>query len=223
MDIYSRRAVLESVIDKCNAVRSANPGTYLNITSGTVEFQDTGQGPNPYLDIQAETSIAGQGDEPSIPVVVTVKGYPVKLEMTVTLSSPDHPEYTEAQLIELLSVGQLTSGSFGSFTRNDPTRQALSSELMGQLVGQLPWIDRVQLDGQLGGTSPMRINLRPIVQPQWSLIYSQDLAASPDREVAVRYRLSNLLFLNAAADRRRNEQGLPADTYSLDLKLRFEY
>ena len=35
VDIYSRRAVLESVIDKCNAVRSANPGTYLNITSGT--------------------------------------------------------------------------------------------------------------------------------------------------------------------------------------------
>lgn len=199
----------------------------LNITSGTVEFQDTGQGPNPFLDIEAETEMAGQGDEPSISVVVTVKGYPAKQEMTVTLSSPSHPEYTEAQLIELLSVGQLTSGSFGSFTANDPTRQALSSELMSQverqLVGQLPWIDRVQLDGQLGGTSPMRINLRPIVQPQWSLIYSQDLAASPDREVAVRYRLSNLLFLNAAADRRRNEQGLPTDTYSLDLKVRFEY
>ncbi|HTY58059.1 MAG TPA: alpha-galactosidase, partial [Bacteroidota bacterium] len=35
VDIYSRRAVMESVIDKCNAVRKANPATYLNITSGT--------------------------------------------------------------------------------------------------------------------------------------------------------------------------------------------
>jgi hypothetical protein len=35
VDIYSRRAVLESVIDKCNAVRGANPRTFLNITSGT--------------------------------------------------------------------------------------------------------------------------------------------------------------------------------------------
>jgi len=35
VDIYSRRAVLESVIDKCNAVRRANPKTFLNITSGT--------------------------------------------------------------------------------------------------------------------------------------------------------------------------------------------
>jgi hypothetical protein len=33
--IFSRRAVLESLIDKCNAVRAANPGMFLNITSGT--------------------------------------------------------------------------------------------------------------------------------------------------------------------------------------------
>lgn len=33
--IYSRRAVLESVIDLCRAVREKNPATFLNITSGT--------------------------------------------------------------------------------------------------------------------------------------------------------------------------------------------
>jgi hypothetical protein len=33
--IYSRRAVLESVIKSCEAVRRATPGVYLNITSGT--------------------------------------------------------------------------------------------------------------------------------------------------------------------------------------------
>ena len=32
---HSRRAVLESVIDKCKAVRAINPNTFLNITSGT--------------------------------------------------------------------------------------------------------------------------------------------------------------------------------------------
>ena len=35
VDLYSRRAVMESVIDKCSAVRGANPNTFLNITSGT--------------------------------------------------------------------------------------------------------------------------------------------------------------------------------------------
>ena len=33
--IFSRRAVMESVIEKCIAVRALNPNTYLNITSGT--------------------------------------------------------------------------------------------------------------------------------------------------------------------------------------------
>jgi hypothetical protein len=33
--IYSRRAILDSVIAKCKAVRAINPSTYLNITSGT--------------------------------------------------------------------------------------------------------------------------------------------------------------------------------------------
>jgi hypothetical protein len=33
--IFSRRAVLESLIEKCNAVRAGNPGMFLNITSGT--------------------------------------------------------------------------------------------------------------------------------------------------------------------------------------------
>ena len=35
VDIYSRRAVLQSVMDKCRAVRAINPETFLNITSGT--------------------------------------------------------------------------------------------------------------------------------------------------------------------------------------------
>jgi len=35
IDIYSRRAVMQSVIEKCEAVRKENPEIFLNITSGT--------------------------------------------------------------------------------------------------------------------------------------------------------------------------------------------
>ncbi len=35
IDIYSRRAVMESVIDMCKSVRRKNPNMFLNITSGT--------------------------------------------------------------------------------------------------------------------------------------------------------------------------------------------
>ncbi len=35
IDIYSRRAIMESVVSWCNAVREKDPATFLNITSGT--------------------------------------------------------------------------------------------------------------------------------------------------------------------------------------------
>jgi hypothetical protein len=35
VDVYSRRAVMESVIDKCRAVREKKPDIFLNVTSGT--------------------------------------------------------------------------------------------------------------------------------------------------------------------------------------------
>jgi len=35
VELYSRRAILESVIEKCKAVRETDPSVYLNITSGT--------------------------------------------------------------------------------------------------------------------------------------------------------------------------------------------
>ena len=47
LDIYSRRAVMESLADMCRAVRRVNPAIFLNITSGTwlspwwVRFADT--------------------------------------------------------------------------------------------------------------------------------------------------------------------------------------
>jgi hypothetical protein len=213
-------------------------GTYrlfnrnLRITSGTVTFEDTGQGPNPKLEVEAETTIPilESENDNSIQVILTVTGYPAKKEMEVSLTGidDDGKSYSEAELIERMSLGQIQSAEFGTFSSADPTRQALSSELMGQierqLVGQLPWADRVQLEGEFGSSDPMKINVRTIVQPQWSVLYSQELSTSPEREVSVRYRLSNLLFLNAAVDRAGQEkEGVPLETYTLDLKLRFEY
>ena len=199
----------------------------LRITSGTVTFHETGKGPDPEFDIQAETEIPGSGDEPPVQVELHVTGHPARKELQVDLSSPDPRGYSSDQLVELLSVGQLSNPELGTFSASDPTRQAISSELIEQieqnLVRQLPWIDRVQLEGEFGGQDPMRINFRPIVQPQWSVVYAQELGASPDREVSLRYRLSNLLFLNAAVDREKGENNLMRDTYSLDLKLRIEY
>ncbi len=195
------------------------------LTEGRVEFEDTGVGPVPVLDIQGMTQIPGPEDEGPVHIRVDVTGTPEQLE--VALSSPNRPDYSQEQLIELLSVGQLGSPEFGRFTAGDPTRQYLEAELMSQverqLIQQLPWVSRVQITGGLSAAEPVRINVRPIVQPQWSLNYSQELTSDPWREVSLNYRLSNRLFLNAAMDRREMEDRLPQDTYSLDLRLRIEY
>lgn len=207
-------------------------GTYrifnraVQVTSGTIEFEDTGSGPRPVLDIQAQIEIAQAEGEPLV-IEISIKGRPPEpLDIALT-SANTNTQYSEAQLIELLSVGQLASSEFGSFTAADPTRQYLSSELLNQverqLVGQLPWADRVQLRGEFGGADPMWVNVRPIVEPQWSLNYAQELSASPGREVSLNYRLSNLFFVNAGVERKKNETNLPQDTYNLDLKFRIEY
>jgi len=200
----------------------------LRITSGTVRFEDTGKGPDPYFDIQAETEVTGPDDK-VVPVTLHVTGYPARKELEVALSSSGNAAYTEAELIELMSLGQLTSREFGTFGQADPTTQALSSELVGQverqLVSQLPWADRIQLEGQLNDPASLRFSVRPIVQPQWSVGYSQGLSATDDREVSLRYRLSDLLFLNAQVEHRQHQSGepVPIDAYSLDLRFRVEY
>lgn len=195
------------------------------VTGGSVEFEDTGTGPHPVLEVQAMTQIPGPEDEGPVQIRIDVSGTPEQLD--VVLSSPNRPDYSQEQLIELLSVGQLGSPEFGRFSAGDPTRQYLEAELMSQverqLIQQLPWVSRVQITGGLSAAEPVRINVRPIVQPQWSLNYSQELTSDPWREVSLNYRLSNLLFLNAAMDRREMEDRLPQETYSLDLKLRIEY
>jgi len=205
------------------------------ITSGTVEFEDTGRGPKAILDVEAEITVPGVNTDEPVQVVIHVAGTPGTEDLQVSVSSPNRPDYTQAQLIELLSVGQLGVGALassqsrvGTFSRGDPTRQYLGTELLGQverqLVSYLPMADRVQILGEIGGAEPLWINLRPIVRPQWSVNYAQELSDDPGREVGVRYRLSNLLFLTGSFERRLTGlEGVPRDNYSLDLKVRVEY
>lgn len=198
------------------------------IDSGTIEFQDIGKGPNPVFDVVASSEVTVEGVDGPVEVQVEVKGSPVQQDLQVVMSSPNHPELTDADLMTSLSAGQLGRGGTQAGTARTLAtgRQFLGNELLSQmetqLVSQLPLADRVQITGEFGGQQPMRINLRPIVRPQWSVNYAQDLAANPGRQVAVRYRLSNLFFLNSVFDR-VPINGLPEDKYSLDLKFRVEY
>ncbi len=200
------------------------------VTQGTVTFTDKGIGPYPTFDVTAETEIpwATADGQQTITVDCHVTGTPPD-QLQVALSSPTSAEYTQAQLTSMLSWGQVTNAPLTQLNTSNPVGQYVGSELVGQierqLVSELPLADRVQLEGEIGGQQPLRIDVRPIVMSQWSLDYAQDLTTNtqPDRQVSLRYWLSNLFFLNAGLERKAGDAGVPLDTYSLDLKVRFEY
>jgi hypothetical protein len=206
----------------------------LRITEGTVEFLDTGTGPYPVLDISAETEIVADipdsdGQE-NVRIEVKVQGSPVPDEgLEVTLSSPTHREYSQEDLVDLLTIGQLRSGAFATGRASDPARGFITGQVLNslerELIREAPWLDVVEVSGGTAASDPIVISLRAVTEPQWSLRYSQELASTSGQEVALTYRISNLFFLNAAADRNRGGEtvGTANETYTLDFRLRVDY
>jgi len=192
-----------------------------DVTGGNVTFEDDQTGRLPSLDIQAETDVTDPVTGDPIVIEVSVSGSVLRPE--VTLTSSDGRD--ESEIVELLTVGQ--AGRVGSFGSADPTVAYGAAEIFGQVEQQilqgLPWFDRVRIVDGLAADEPWRVELRFNVNRQINVSYQQALDTVDDREIGVRYRLSELLFLNAGVDQ-RNESGQTAEeTYSLDLRFRVEY
>lgn len=205
----------------------------LRITEGTVEFLDTGTGPYPILDIRAQTEVVTtdvSGDRSETVVIeVQVQGSPVPGDgLEVTLSSPTHRDKSQEDLVDLLTIGQVESarraGSASEPARGLITGQVLNS-LERELITEAPWLDVVEVSGGTTVSDPIVISLRAITEPTWSLRYSQELASASGQEVVLTYRISNLFFLNAGADRKRGGEtvGTANETYNLDFRLRVDY
>lgn len=198
-----------------------------SITSGTVEFRDMGRGPEPILDIVAETSVtdAGAGGEAAQDVTVAIHATGPILGLELDFSSM--PEKSQDQIIELLSLGRLTDPTTGNLGVADPSRQYLFTELVSQIESQISQlIAPLQNVSVQPGATPgeaWKLNVRQTVMPQVSLAYSRELEETADEEINLRYNLRGKLYLNAGLERRQSNAGTATDRYSLDLKLRFEY
>ena len=161
-------------------------------------------------------------------VKIDVDGSPLPGEaLTIVVSSPTHPDYTQEDLIDLLTIGQLKSSEFATGSSADPARGFLTGQVLNQLERELireaPWLDVVDVRGGTDPNDPIVISFRAITEPQWSVRYSQELSAHPGREVSLSYRISNLFFLNASADQKEDDLGSSAETYSLDFRVRYEF
>ncbi|MFH1144114.1 MAG: translocation/assembly module TamB domain-containing protein [Candidatus Eisenbacteria bacterium] len=206
-------------------------GTYrllnnvFTILDGTVEFRDTGAGPDLTIDVDAETNVTvvGSDDTAGENVVVTVhvSGKPEELE--VTLSSV--PPLSEEEIVELLSVGRFSRT--GHFEAASETQWILMNTMVDRiessLLEQSPLFSRVGIATGTSGEEPLRVTLRPIVTPAFLVNYSQDLALDPARELSMNYRLSRGFYLRAGIARDRESPGVFSEEYSLDLRYRIEY
>jgi hypothetical protein len=195
------------------------------ITSGDVEFRDTGSGlVEPILDVYATTRVT----DPLAPVEERQRTIDVRVtgpvsELQLEFTSGDLP--TE-EIISLLSVGRLRDPHSGEIAVTDPSRQYLFTEVVSQIESEISQlITPLQNVSVQPGADPgeaWELNVRQMLLPQVSLAYTRELTSTAGQELSVQYNLQGQLYLNAAVERRQ-EEGPHSDRYSLDLKMRFEY
>jgi len=206
-------------------------GTYrllnntFTIQGGTVEFRDTGLGPDMSVAVEAQThiAVASEDEGPVENVTVTVDVHGELEELQIELSSA--PPLSEEQIVELLSYGRFTRT--GRFEATAETQRYLLTTMVDRieasLIAQSPLFSRVGIQPGSTQEDPLRLSWRPIVTPAFLVNYTQDLALDPELDLSFLYRLSRVLFLRAALARDRSGAGGFSDEYSLDLKCRFEY
>ncbi len=204
-------------------------GTYrllnnnFTIQDGSVEFRDTGQGPQATVSVSAETYVVtadttdmSAGD---ILVMVTVEGEPDELQ--VSLSS--EPAYSPEQIVELLSYGRLPRTAWEAASET-PTflLGTMGGAIESSLAEQFPLFSHISLEH--GATAQdMRLSVRPMISPGITGSYSQELSLDPAWDFSLHYRLSRILYLRAGVANDPERTGPFIDEYSLDLKFRFEY
>jgi hypothetical protein len=196
------------------------------ITSGTVEFRDTGRQVEPILDVYAESSVTDYSARSDVPEDVRVQIHVVGPVSDLRLDFASTPERSTDEIIELLSVGRLREEG-GSISSIDPSRAYFVTEAVSQIEAQVGQrFSALQNLSVRPGDQPgsgWQLNVRQSVLPQVSVAYTRELSTSADQEVSVHYNLRGQLYLNAGVQRRQPQGGAPVDRYLLDLKLRFEY
>lgn len=193
------------------------------ISSGTVEFRDRGLGPEPVLDIQAQTQVPDPTDA-NQPETITVHAEGPVTNLTFEFSSSKNR--SEPEIVELLSLGRFTDPS-GQSGVTSTSSQYVFTELVSQLETQMSRVFQplrnLEVQTGFGPSEPWRINYRHTVMPQLALAYSVELSGETSEEIKLHYNLKGIFYLTAGLEREGEAGRALVDRYSLDLKMRFEY
>jgi TamB, inner membrane protein subunit of TAM complex len=201
------------------------------VRDGTLEFRDTGVGPDITVAINGETFVVtsqlnnttetNESNPETVTIEVNVQGKPEELQVSLSSVPPLSPE----EIVELLSYGRFINDQ-GNFAAASQTQTILFNTLVEQvesnLTEQFPLFAHVAIEPGVSGDGT-RVSVRPVITPAFTGNYTQELSLDPAWELSLYYRLSRMLYLRAGVARDREGTTGYNDEYSLDLKCRFEY
>jgi hypothetical protein len=213
-------------------------GTYrlfnnnFTITGGSLDFRDTGTGPDVTVAIDGETSVMTVTSDELDPrselvtIRVQVQGPPDELQ--ATLSSD--PEYGTEEILELLVSGRLLSATDTDMQQAVLTTGAqeilftgMASQIEERLLEQFPVVSRVVVAPGTTVDEPWRLSVeRSIFSHEIMGRYSQEFYRGRDWELSLDYRLSRILYLRAGVVHDPDRVG-EENEYQMDLKCRFEF
>ena len=207
----------------------------ITATSGTINFRNDryditralvdlppSRNADPLLNIQAESQI---------------RGYRVIVSLTGPLSQPQasvrsEPALPQADVVSLITTGQLSSGDTSTSILSQPEVGAATSLLTDALINapaqratnKLFGLTRFEINPVIGGTSgstpAARLVLGRRISKEVTVTYSTNVASDPNQILALEYRVSDRLSFVA-----QYEQGstrhLTSRNNSFNFEIRF--
>jgi translocation and assembly module TamB len=207
----------------------------ITATSGTLNFRNDryditralvdlppGRNADPIVNIQGESQI---------------RGYRVIVSLTGPLSQPQatvrsEPALPQADVVSLITTGQLSSGDTSSSILSQSEVGAATSLLTDALINapaqratsKLFGLTRFEISPVIGGTTgstpAARLTLGRRISKEVSVTYSTNVTSDPNQILAVEYRVSDRLSFIAQYEQ-ASTRSLTARTNSFSFEIRF--
>jgi translocation and assembly module TamB len=207
----------------------------ITATSGTLNFRNDryditralvdlppGRNADPIINIQGESQI---------------RGYRVIVSLTGPLSQPSaavrsEPALPQADVVSLITTGQLSSGDTSSSILSQSEVGAATSLLTDALINapaqratsKLFGLTRFEISPVIGGTSgstpAARLTLGRRISKEVTVTYSTNVTSDPNQILAVEYRVSDRLSFVAQYEQASTRK-LSARTNNFNFEIRF--
>ncbi len=203
------------------------------VTGGSVEFLDTGTGPDVVVDVDGETraraAVDEEATEQDFTIAIRVYGKPDDLQTNLTST----PSLSREEILELLVYERYGIASRDAETQrqylfNKQTEGILFNEMIERvergLAEQIPALSGVVVQAPTSEEDPWKVRLEQMITPgvEFTGSYSRQIAEGANAwEFTVDYRLTRNLLLRVSST--YELEGTQEHRNHVDLKFRHEY